>query len=55
MTKCTSINCVYRNECARQIYSNSDDDEEDSYYNFEYGGCTENWFSDYIKGDENNQ
>ena len=52
MTFCTSTNCPYINECARQT-RNDIDDVNDTYYNFEYNGCDAfNGFPDYVKGDE---
>ena len=48
MILCTSTNCNYRFQCGRQARSDLDD-TNDTYYNFEYGGCDiSNGFSDYI-------
>lgn len=49
MTLCTSENCPYVKQCGRQARDDVDE-IEDTFYNFEYGGCDlDNGFSDYLK------
>ena len=49
MTLCSSKNCTYRSKCARGA-SNDIDSTNDTYYNFESGGCdSDNGYSDYVK------
>ena len=52
MTYCTSTNCPYIKQCARQTRDDIDE-VNDTYYNYEYSGCDAlNGYSDYVKGDE---
>jgi hypothetical protein len=46
-TKCTSLNCPYKNKCMRQ-FTDDPDDPNQSYYNYEYTCNINDGFSYYI-------